>query len=93
MNEKAGYRVHCVPATLEGGLGRGLILSAVFSFLPRTLGTRRDSHIRMWNLIKGKCSYTAKLEVEGEVVSFTPGGEAYALLHGNKVRAILGLHS
>ncbi len=47
---------------------------------------RRDSHIRMWNLLKGRCSYTAKLEVEGEGVSFTPGGDAYVLVCGNKVR-------
>lgn len=45
----------------------------------------RDLHIRMWNLLKGKCSYTAKLEVEGEVVQFAPGGESYSLLCGNKV--------
>ncbi len=45
----------------------------------------RDSHIRMWNLLKGRCSYTAKLEVEGEAVHFSPGGDAYALVCGNKV--------
>ncbi len=39
----------------------------------------------MWNLLKGKCSYTAKLEIEGEGVQFSPGGEAYALMCGSKV--------
>ena len=39
----------------------------------------------MWNLLKGRCSYTAKLEVEGEAVHFLPGGDAYVLLCGNKV--------
>lgn len=39
----------------------------------------------MWNLLKGRCSYTAKLEVEGDAVRFSPGGDAYALICGSKV--------
>jgi hypothetical protein len=48
----------------------------------------RDSHIRMWNLLKGKCSYTAKLELEGEIVAFTPGGEEYVLVCGKQVKNV-----
>jgi WD40 repeat protein len=49
------------------------------------LSVSRDSHLRMWNLAKGRCSYTAKLEVEGDDVQFSPSGEAYALTCGSKV--------
>jgi len=41
----------------------------------------------MWNLLKGRCSYTAKLEMEGDAVRFAPGGDAYALICGSKVGA------
>ena len=49
------------------------------------LSVSRDSHLRMWNLAKGRCSYTAKLEVEGDSVQFSPSGESYSLTCGSKV--------
>ena len=45
----------------------------------------------MWDLVKGRCTYTTRLEVEAEGVAFCPegGGTRYALLCG----AALSLHS
>lgn len=39
------------------------------------LSVAHDSHIRMWNLVKGRGTYTATLDREGDIVRFTPGGE------------------
>ncbi|GFR40822.1 hypothetical protein Agub_g1445, partial [Astrephomene gubernaculifera] len=49
------------------------------------LSTARDGAIRMWNLTKGRCTYTAKLDAEAEVVAFSRSGEAYSLICGNKI--------
>lgn len=41
----------------------------------------------MWDLVKGRCTYTSKLEAEAEAVAFCAedGGERYALLCGSRV--------
>ncbi len=39
----------------------------------------------MWNLVKGRCTYTAKLEAEAETVAFSRSGDAYRLLCGNRI--------
>lgn len=43
----------------------------------------------MWDLTRGRCTYTAKLDVEGEMVAFCPSaaageGGAYLLVGGTK---------
>jgi hypothetical protein len=45
----------------------------------------------MWDLVKGRCTYTSKLEAEAEAVAFSQedGGARYALLAGTS----LTLHS
>lgn len=45
----------------------------------------------MWDLVKGRCTYTARLEAEAEAVHFCgeDGGARYALLCGT----LLTLHS
>lgn len=47
----------------------------------------RDCCLRMWDLVKGRCTYTSKLEGEAEAVAFCAedGGERYALLCGASV--------
>mmetsp|Transcript_2944 Transcript_2944/g.6452 ORF Transcript_2944/g.6452 Transcript_2944/m.6452 type:complete len:445 (-) Transcript_2944:128-1462(-) len=49
------------------------------------LSTARDTALRMWDLVKGRCNYTANLGVEGDLVTFTPSGRAYILVCGTKV--------
>ncbi|KAL4436114.1 hypothetical protein ABPG77_005562 [Micractinium sp. CCAP 211/92] len=51
------------------------------------LTTSRDCCLRMWDLVKGRCTYTSKLEGEAEAVAFCAedGGERYALLCGASV--------
>lgn len=39
----------------------------------------------MWNLVKGRCTYTAPLEEEAQHVAFDNEGGMYALLTGNKL--------
>jgi hypothetical protein len=41
----------------------------------------------MWDLVKGRCTFTAKLEVEAEAVEFSTedGGTRYALLCGTRI--------
>lgn len=46
----------------------------------------------MWNLLKGRCSYTATLEIEGDMVEFLPSGDAYALVCGSQVRPQHAVH-
>ncbi|KAL4422432.1 hypothetical protein ABPG75_008629 [Micractinium tetrahymenae] len=51
------------------------------------LTTSRDCCLRMWDLVKGRCTYTSRLEAEAEGVAFCAedGGERYALLCGARV--------
>ncbi|KAL4855055.1 p21-activated protein kinase-interacting protein 1-like [Chlorella vulgaris] len=51
------------------------------------LSVGRDSCLRMWDLVKGRCTFTAKLEVEAEAVEFSTedGGTRYALLCGTRI--------
>ncbi|KAK9834995.1 hypothetical protein WJX81_002961 [Elliptochloris bilobata] len=49
------------------------------------LSTGRDSVLRMWNLVKGRCQYKTSLPACSECVEFSPGGGAYALACGRKV--------
>ncbi|GLC45171.1 hypothetical protein PLESTB_000427800 [Pleodorina starrii] len=49
------------------------------------LSTARDNSIRMWNLAKGRCTYTAPLETEADEVAFLEGGETYFLIAGNRI--------
>ncbi|WIA38971.1 hypothetical protein OEZ86_005123 [Tetradesmus obliquus] len=44
------------------------------------LSVGHDRGLRMWNLAKGRCSYTARLEAEADLVAFNASGDAYALL-------------
>jgi WD40 repeat protein len=39
------------------------------------LSVGHDRGLRMWNLAKGRCSYTARLEAEADLVAFNPSGE------------------
>lgn len=49
------------------------------------LSTSRDSTLRIWDLIKGRCSYHNILSVVAEGVTFSPDGTLYALLTGSQV--------
>lgn len=49
------------------------------------LSTSRDSTLRIWDLIKGRCSYHNILAAVADGVSFSPDGTLYALLTGNQV--------
>ena len=51
------------------------------------LSTGRDSVLRMWNLVKGRCQYKTSLGDCAEAVDFSPSGGAYALTCGTKVQA------
>ena len=39
----------------------------------------------MWNLVKGRCTYTTRLEAEAEAVAFSHSGDAYSLLAGSRI--------
>lgn len=39
----------------------------------------------MWDLVKGRSTFSSKLESEGECVLFSPSGQTYALLCGSRV--------
>lgn len=49
------------------------------------LSTSRDSTLRIWDLIKGRCSYHNNLPAVAEGVTFSPDGTLYALLTGSQV--------
>ena len=49
------------------------------------LSTSRDSTLRIWDLVKGRCSYHNILPTVADGVSFSPDGTLYALLTGNQV--------
>jgi WD40 repeat protein len=39
------------------------------------LSVAHDKALRMWNLVKGRCTYTAPLEEEAQLVAFSPSGQ------------------
>lgn len=39
------------------------------------LSVGHDRGLRMWNLAKGRCSYTAKLDLEADYIGFSADGE------------------
>ncbi|KAJ7542683.1 hypothetical protein O6H91_09G006600 [Diphasiastrum complanatum] len=50
------------------------------------LSVERDGHFRMWNLIKGRCSFTTKLPNEATIINFCPKkGDTYAMAKGQVV--------
>ncbi|EFN60143.1 hypothetical protein CHLNCDRAFT_133558 [Chlorella variabilis] len=51
------------------------------------LTVSRDGFMRMWDLVKGRCTYHVRLEVEAEGVEFCreDGGARYALLCGARL--------
>lgn len=49
------------------------------------LTTSRDSTLRIWDLIKGRCSYHNVLPAIAENVCFSPTGTLYALQTGSQV--------
>lgn len=49
------------------------------------LTTSRDSTLRIWDLIKGRCSYHHVLDSVADVVAFSPSGVLYALVVGSQV--------
>lgn len=51
------------------------------------LSVGHDRQLRMWDLAKGRCQYTARLEAEAEAVLFGPLGRDYLLQAGSKVGA------
>lgn len=60
----------------------GKSLATLFSGL-LALSIERNHNMKMWNLTKGRCSFTTKLPSEAEIVKFFPqSGESYALVLG-----------
>lgn len=49
------------------------------------LSTSRDGTLRIWDLIKGRCSYHNILPAVADGVSFSPSGSLYALQSGSQV--------
>ena len=49
------------------------------------LSTSRDSSMRLWNLVKGKCAHITTLASPAEQVAFSPSGSSYALVLGTEV--------
>ena len=49
------------------------------------LSTSRDCTLRIWDLIKGRCSYHNILPAVADGVSFSPSGSLYALQSGSQV--------
>lgn len=48
------------------------------------MSIERNNSMKMWNLTKGRCSFTTKLPQQAEIVNFFPqAGESYALALGN----------
>lgn len=60
---------------------------AVSSASDLPLLPRRDGFLKMWDLVKGRCTYTSRLEAEADAVAFSgeDGGSRYALLCGARV--------
>lgn len=49
------------------------------------LSTSRDSTLRIWDLVKGRCSYHHILDAIADIVAFSPSGALYALVSNTKV--------
>ncbi|GAB4814604.1 hypothetical protein N2152v2_001650 [Parachlorella kessleri] len=49
------------------------------------LSCSRDGTLCMWDLVKGRSTFTTKLDSEADGVKFAPGGATYALMCGSQV--------
>lgn len=49
------------------------------------LSVAHDQHLRLWDLVKGRCSYQTKLDAEADIVRFGSLGTDYAIAAGGKV--------
>lgn len=49
------------------------------------LSVSKDKSIRTWNLLTGRTAYTTGIKVVGEIVCWSPTGDAYAIVVGPKV--------
>lgn len=49
------------------------------------LSTSRDGTLRLWDLVKGRATFTTKVEHEPDGVAFAPGGRRYAVQAGSVV--------
>eukprot|EP01025_Chloroclados_australasicus_P031186 TRINITY_DN31505_c0_g1_i1.p1 TRINITY_DN31505_c0_g1~~TRINITY_DN31505_c0_g1_i1.p1 ORF type:complete len:411 (-),score=61.01 TRINITY_DN31505_c0_g1_i1:295-1434(-) len=45
----------------------------------------RDKHLKMWDLVQGRYSYSEKLKAEADIVKFVPNGQEYALACGKEI--------
>lgn len=52
------------------------------------LTTSRDKTLRLWDLVKGRTTYSSKLEKEADGVLFSPSGTKYALRAGSRVTVL-----
>lgn len=52
------------------------------------LSVSADLTIRMWNLVKGKSNFCTKLDRHIDVVAFSPSGDSYSLLGGDRVTVL-----
>ena len=48
------------------------------------LSVSQDRHLRLWDMVRGRCQYTAPLEEEAIGVDFLPGGTRYAVAAGKE---------
>lgn len=49
------------------------------------LTTSRDGSLRLWDLVKGRATFTTKVEGIADSVSFSPSGSAYSIVCGSVV--------
>jgi len=71
----------------------GIVSIAIHPSGKLMLSLAKDRTLKMWNLIKGKCAFTQRLEREGDIVIWSPSASWYAISGGNTIDIFQALNA
>lgn len=68
------------------GHKKGVLSLSVHPSNRLAISTSKDGTMKMWNLIKGKCAFTNKLEKQAQVVVWSPEAKSYAMVFEKEIK-------
>jgi protein MAK11 len=68
------------------GHKKGVLSLSVHPSNRLAISTSKDGTMKMWNLIKGKCAFTNKLEKQAQVVLWSPAAKSYAMVFEKEIK-------
>jgi protein MAK11 len=83
------WRVYdCVCLHILGGHKGSVLDIAVHPSGKLALTTSKDSTIKMWNLVQGRCAFTRRLKAPGDKICWDPSGTHYLVVSGMRMQVL-----